>query len=234
MVTLVCAPPAAVLGCGDGEGAAPAEPTLIDGWEVPGRAHLAPERFATLAALFDALIPGDDQSPGATLAHAAWYVDQLLGAFDVDPPRIFAGGPYSGRHGGADGFSEMQPLTRVEEIRWRTYIEGSLGIAEREWNGPVIGLGQRYAQGLDELDRLALERHGDPFRRLALAQRRSLIEEAAPDFVALAYDHAVEGTYGDPVYGGNLDMLGWAAIDYEGDRQPVGYTARQMSHPEEG
>ena len=48
------------------------------------------------------------------------------------------------------------------------------------------------------------------------------------------YEHAVEGTYGDPVYGGNFAELGWAAIDYEGDRQPIGYSARQMAHPEEG
>ncbi|MBI2895336.1 MAG: gluconate 2-dehydrogenase subunit 3 family protein [Deltaproteobacteria bacterium] len=235
MVTLVCAPPIAVLGCGEGDGdPAPTGPTLVDGWEAPAGAHLAPERFATLAALFDALIPGDETSPGATQARAAWYVDQLLGAFDVDPPRIFAGGPYSGRHGGADGFAELQPLTRVEELRWRTFLEGSLGIPGREWNGPVIGLGQRYEEGLDEIDRTAVSRRDAPFRRLPLVQRRALLEDADPELVALAYGHAVEGSYGDPVYGGNRDMLGWSAIDYEGDRQPIGYTARQMSHPEEG
>ena len=29
-------------------------------------------------------------------------------------------------------------------------------------------------------------------------------------------------------------MKGWKAIDFEGDRQPVGFTARQLSNPEEG
>jgi hypothetical protein len=141
-VTLVCAAPLA--GLAGACGTSPrTRPTSIDGWEVPAGTTLTPERFATLVALFDAFIPGDDSSPGATQAHAAWYLDQLLGAFSVDPPRIFAGGPYSGRHGGRDGFAEFQPLTRVERIRWQTYLEGSRGIPEREFNGPVVGMIQR-------------------------------------------------------------------------------------------
>jgi hypothetical protein len=50
----------------------------------------------------------------------------------------------------------------------------------------------------------------------------------------MAYNHAVEGTYGDPIYGGNFEMKGWKVIDFEGDRQPVGFTVRQMLHPEDG
>ena len=55
----------------------------------------------------DLLIPGDEWGPGAGEAGAADYVDRLLGAFAFDPPRIWAGGPYSGRHGGAPGFDAV-------------------------------------------------------------------------------------------------------------------------------
>ena len=247
-VTLVCAAPVFGFGLscdkeeedehgdgGDGDGGdAGRRTTVVDGWEIPVGTKLSPERFATLTAMMDALVPGDETSPGATLARAPWYFDQLLGAFDVDPPRIFAGGPYSGRHGGPDDFSTFQRLTRVEEIRWRTFIEGSQGIPERSFNGPVVGLQERYDSGLDALDRLAQERSGARFATLSLDDRRALLMTADEAFVAEAYAHAVEGTYGDPVYGGNFELRGWAAIGYEGDRQPIGYTARQMSHPEEG
>lgn len=231
---LVAAPPLCALGCG-GKAATPA-PVLVDGWEIPLGTVLPPTRFAQLAALFDALIPADDETgfPGAAGCHAAWYLDQLLGAFRTDPPRIYAGGPYSGRHGGVDGFDDFQPLTRVEELRWRTYLEGSRRLPEREWNGPVQGLVDRYPEGLEAFDRRAREKYGAAFTALDGGQRRGLLFDADPAFLALAYEHAVEGTYGDPVYGGNFEARGWAAIAFEGDRQPLGYTARQMSHPEEG
>ena len=248
-VTLVCSVPVLGLGaaCGEDEGedddhgrdgghtdAGVRETTSVDGWIVPLGTKLSPERFAALCAMMDALIPGDDASPGAVAARAPWYLDQLLGAFDADPPRIFAGGPYSGRHGGQDDFSQFQPLTRVEAIRWRTYLEGSRGIPEREWNGPVTGLLERYETGIDALDAAAQAGHGSRFALLSPDQRRALLLSADGEFVDLAYAHAVEGTYGDPVYGGNFELSGWAAIGYEGDRQPEGYTAREMSHPEEG
>jgi Gluconate 2-dehydrogenase subunit 3 len=231
MVTLL-APAPALGGCGAESDSSAELPSY--GWPVPAHTKLARARYLTLVAAMDALIPGDDASPGATLAHAAYYLDQLLGAFDVDPPRIYAGGPYSGRHGGAADFSHFQALTRVEELRWRTYLEGSKGIPEREWNGPVTGLVERYESWLDALDTAARESEDAAFAALEADTRSKLLQKGDPELLATLYGHAVEGTYGDPVYGGNHDALGWAAIDYEGDRQPVGYSAKEMAHPEEG
>lgn len=243
-MTLACAVPVVGLGCsgeprredrdgGDGADAGPGD-LGPDPFAAPGGTTLSAARFATLAAAMDALVPGSEASPGATIANAAWYLDQLLGAFSIDPPRIFAGGPYSGRHGGVDGFHQLQPLTRVEQLRWRTYLEGSRGIPEREWNGPVEGLLARYERELDVLDATARERTGSGMSRLDLRTRTQILGAYDPAVVQLVYEHAVEGTYGDPVYGGNAAFAGWRAIDFEGDRQPIGYTARQMAHPEEG
>ncbi len=236
-VLLICAPPLlgpAAAGCSSSEPAADTPPSNIGPWPIPQGTVLDAAHYALLCALVDALVPSDDDFAGATGAHAAWYIDQLFGAFRHDPPRIFAGGPYSGRHGGLDGFSHFQALTRVEEIRWRTYLEGSQGIAEREFNGPVVGLVDRYRQGLDALDQAARETYGQGFAMLALDDRRAMLSQADGAFVQMAYEHAVEGTYGDPVYGGNSQMSGWQSVDYEGDRQPVGFTAHQMMYPEEG
>ena len=231
-VTLVCgAPVFGAVACGT---KLSPKPQLIDGWSIPLGTMLPAARYAQVAALLDALVPGDDAGAGATEAHAAWYLDQLLGAFRTDPPRLYAGGPYSGRHGGVDGFSHFQPLTRVETIRWRTHLEGSQGIAEREFNGPVKGLLQLYEENLDLLEQAAQKQNQLAFTALDLEPRRTILATADQTFVQVAYGHAVEGTYGDPVYGGNFELSGWQVISYEGDRQPIGYTARQMSNPEEG
>jgi hypothetical protein len=84
-----------------------------------------PESYATVEAACERLIPAAEGHPGATALGVADYIDGLLGAFAVDPPRIWAGGPFSGRHGGDASFAEFLRLSRLEELAWRTRIEGS-------------------------------------------------------------------------------------------------------------
>lgn len=167
------------------------------------------------------MFPADDEgAPGARAAGVADYVDGLLGAFLEDPPRIWAGGPFSGRHGGEDGFSAFLPLGRVEALAWRTRIEGSQGLPEREWNGPVVGWQERYRSGLADLGDDFVDLHGE-------AQDARL--DADPEFKALLHTHGCEGLYADPVYGGNRDGVGWASIGFAGDSQPRGYTAVEVT-----
>src|SRR4029078_1654463 len=76
---------------------------------------------------------------------------QSLGAFSLAPPLIFAGGPFSGRAGGDASFASFLPLSRHEELAWRTRIEGSRALAEREFIGPVRGWQDIYREGIVEL-----------------------------------------------------------------------------------
>jgi len=181
---------------------------------------LTEREHANVAAASERLIPALDDHPGARALGVADYIDTLLGAFTFDPPRIWAGGPFSGRHGGAASFEEFLPLSRLEEVAWRTRIEGSQGIREREINGPVSGWQERYRDGLRAL--------GDDFCDAASEEQDARLD-AAGEFKALLYTHACEGAYGDPVYGGNRDLAGWRAIQFEGDVQPRGYSDEEVS-----
>lgn len=173
-----------------------------------------------LEALLDLILPGDAESPGAGTAGGADYVDHLLGAFHFDPPRIWAGGPYSGRHGGEAAFEHWIALGRWEQLAWRIRLEGSAGQPEREFNGPATGWQQLYRDGLAGLgdDFLAVD-HDERSRRWAAAQ---------PSWRELLFAHACESLYGDPVYGGNHDGVGWTAIGFGGDTQPVGWTDAEV------
>src|SRR2546421_599553 len=63
---------------------------------------LGDDEYRVVQAACARMIPSDD-GPGATEAGVVDYIDGLLGAFELDPPRIWAGGPFSGRHGGDAG-----------------------------------------------------------------------------------------------------------------------------------
>src|SRR5437588_262477 len=118
-----------------------------------GRFLSGPE-LDTLRALCRRLIPGppDDPDPGAGEAMVAEAIDLLLGAFLVTPPLIHAGGPFSDRAGAReDDFAEFVPLDHHAELGWRIRLEGSLGLPEREFAGPVVGLQQIYREGLAHL-----------------------------------------------------------------------------------
>lgn len=177
--------------------------------------------YAVIRAMCARLIP-TDQDPGATEAGVVDYIDTFLGAFSFDPPRIWAGGPFSGRRGGEASFGRFTPLTPPQELAWRTRIEGSLGIPEREFNGPVVGLQERYREGLQAV--------GEDFAGLPAEEQDERLR-AHPEFTQLVYEHACEGMYGAPEYGGNRDEVGWRYIGFEGDAQPAGYTDAEVSEP---
>jgi hypothetical protein len=178
-----------------------------------------------LAAACERVLPADPAlgAPGARTARIADYIDGLLGAFASDPPRIWAGGPFSGRHGGEPGFDRFLPLSPLEELAWRTRIEGSKGRPEREFNGPIVGWQTQYRAGLDAL--------GSDFATLDADQQDARLDDLA-DFKALLYSHACEGMYGDPIYGGNHHEAGWRFIGFAGDVQPRGWTDVEVTNPE--
>jgi hypothetical protein len=181
---------------------------------------LSPEEHAKVAAAADRLMPPRDAHPGGAALGVADYIDMLLGAFTFEPPRIFAGGPFSGRAGGEASFEQFLPLSRVEELAWRTRIEGSHGIAEREPNGPTKGWQSEYRDGLAAL--------GDDFCT-AEADEQDARLASNREFETLLYRHACEGAYGAPEYGGNPSGRAWEAIEFPGDVQPRGYTDAEVA-----
>lgn len=178
-------------------------------------------QYAVVRAACARLIP-TDQDPGATEAGVVDYIDGLLGAFATDPPLIWAGGPFSGRFGGEARFAAFLRLGARDELAWRTRIEGSLGLPERERLGPVVGLQERYRDGLRAL--------GPDFAEVPAEEQDRRLRDHR-QFTDLLYEHACEGMYGAPEYGGNRGEVGWRYIGFAGDVQPRGYTDEEVSRP---
>src|SRR5262249_6854860 len=184
---------------------------------------LTAAELATLRAITGRLLPGppEDPDPGAIEVGCAEAIDALLAAFSFDPPLIHAGGPFSDRAGGRhDDMARFVPLDALAELGWRIRIEGSQGRPERSFAGEVIGLQQRYREGLASLQGIVGAPPGQ--------QDAMLHAPAAADFVALVLGDTPDVMYGPPEYRGNRGLVGWTTTGWPGDVQPRGYTPRQV------
>lgn len=183
---------------------------------------LTETEFAILTSACDRVVPASEAGPGAVAAGVPVYIDRLLGAFLVDPPRIWARGPTSGRFGGESATTEFHSLSPLEELAWRTRIEGSQGLPEREFNGPVVGLQERYRSALSAL--------GADYPDVGPREQDARLA-SIDGFSELLFQHCCEGLYGAPEYGGNRDGVAWAAIDFAGGVQPRGWTDAEVTEP---
>jgi hypothetical protein len=163
--------------------------------------------------------PADDPDeaghPGAREADVTGYIDSMLaqlGALDEAAPLIFAGGPWSNRHtSGPDLMARFVALDPVARIAWRKRLQG--------WQ-------EQYRTGIAALDKLA----GGDFTKASHArQDKILASESATTFMAVLYEHTIEGLYCAPEYGGNRDLVGWKDIAFPGDIQPRGYTPDEVT-----
>jgi hypothetical protein len=194
---------------------------------------LSSDELRRLRAMVDVFVPGppEDSDGGAVAAGCAEAIDALLGAFSFDPPRIYAGAPFSNRHGSpVDDFSQFLSLDDYEALAWRLWIQGSQGDADLEFNGPVTGWQQVYREGLAAL--------GPAFADLPApardAELRTSTDPAVRALVDIAFPHTYQFIYGAPEYDGNHDLIGWAYTHWDGDMQPQGYTSAQVEEPGDG
>ena len=167
--------------------------------------------YATVAAACERLIPPLDGHPGAPGARRRRLRRQPARRVHVRPAADLGRRPVLGppRRRRVVRRTSCR-CRRLEELAWRTRIEGSQGIPEREFNGP----GRRLAGALPRRHRRARRR----LRRRCPPTSRTPASTPHPTFKALLYTHACEGAYGAPEYGGNRDLAGWRAIEFRGRR----------------
>ena len=184
---------------------------------------LTDAEFAVLSAACDRSVPATEDGPGAVAAGVPDYIDGLLGAFTVDPPRIWAGGPTSGRYGGEAAFARFHPLSPLDELAWRIRIEGSRvgpsGSSTVRWSGCRSGTGPGWPPSAPTSATLDGEEQD---ARLA----------AADGFAELLYRPLLRGACtARPSTGGTADGAAWEAIGFAGDVQPRGWTDAEVSEP---
>jgi len=147
---------------------------------------------ATLEALCDRIVP-PDADPGARALGAAAYIENLLTAFELPVPRLFARGPFSGRNPfpnpqlgtpspvrPPDLFLASIRPSRVQELYWRAEILGSAAAGlpphlDAQRGGPLVGLRDLYRSSLAKVDEVAQATFGLSFVDLTPAQQDQIV-----------------------------------------------------------
>lgn len=95
---------------------------------------------------------------------------------------------------------------------------------------------EAYRAGLAALDRYAKYSRGAPFLELSDLDKDSVLIDvqlggatgagvgfvgSSGSFFNMVKSHTWQGTFGDPMYGGNVDFIGWDILDYPGVRMRV-------------
>lgn len=183
------------------------------GTGVPAAAETPAETAATTPA---APAPGASQAPAPAPPRAAWeqltaeeadlleaIADQLIPSDDLGPGAVAAGAV--------------------------VYIDRALG-------GALSESRDAYRAGLAAFDRYCRASRGAPFRELphvdqvsalidvetgAATGARTGFAGSSAAFFNMVRGHVLQGTFGDPWYGGNRDYVGWDLIDYPGVRTAV-------------
>lgn len=155
-----------------------------------------------------------DHDPGAREAGVVFFIDRYISGLD----HIFAA---------ADGNGFLK-------------IEGKMA---ESWKQRIDNLQDVYRQGIKEVDTLAQEHQGALFKELDDEQQDYVLElishapkpervvlgetdptgsflqawndDGLPFFDALCL-HTRQGMYGDPVYGGNRNRIGWKVVGFPG------------------
>ena len=113
----------------------------------------------------------------------------------------------------------------AREARAAHFIDRALGGALKESR-------EAYRAGFAALDRYSRSSRGAPFIELSLRDQDSVLIDvetgaatgftgSSGAFFAMVRTHTLQGTFGDPYYGGNANFVGWDLIGFPGIRLNV-------------
>lgn len=113
----------------------------------------------------------------------------------------------------------------AREARAAHFIDRALG-------GALAASRPAYTAGFAALDRYARSSRGKPFLELSERDMDSVLidvetgaatgfQGSPAAFFAMVRTHTLQGTFGDPYYGGNANFVGWDLLGYPGVRTNV-------------
>jgi gluconate 2-dehydrogenase gamma chain len=166
----------------------------------------------TVEAIAERIIPGGDGDIGATDAGVVYYIDRAVAGFSVSLQKVYR-----------LGLRELEAFCRKSGKSFIGLSGERQDEVVRRFLGPESRDAAAAHRSAGEDDHDFGSEH-EPGRALD----KTLLER----LFAVVREHAIEGLFCDPVYGGNRNTVGWRLVGFPGVHW--GYTAEQMKEGYDG
>jgi gluconate 2-dehydrogenase gamma chain len=178
---------------------------------------------ATVDALVSRIMPGSADDPGAHEAGVVFYIDRSLGGANLGyTKKTYTQGPFP---------IVTEVPVAVEAASSRDiydYVSVSEDLYPRYGYQSVLSPQEIYRRGLEYVDAYAQSQFEQNFVDLSPEQQDQILTDMDEDtatgfegpsgkaFFTQLRNDTIEGMFGDPMYGGNRDLVGWKLIGYPG------------------
>jgi gluconate 2-dehydrogenase gamma chain len=176
---------------------APAQPITQAGRQPAGYMFLQPQEALFVEAVVDHMVPADELTPRGTDIGLATFIDRALAGSWGKGDRLFMQGPWEK---GTPNQGYQLPLTPAH--LYRASIAGCNAYCRKTF-------GQTF-------DKCTAEQKEAFLKDLADGKVTFEGGLSGRTFFGILYSNVMEGMFGDPIYGGNKDKIGWKMIGFPG------------------
>src|SRR5215217_1029237 len=211
----------------------------------PDTSQSGPERPAaffnlheaeTVDALVSRILPGSADDPGAHEAGVVFYIDRTLGGAGLGYAlKTYTQGPFPVVS------EEPVPVERASTRDIYDYVTVAAEQVTRYGYQSVLAPQEIYRRGLEYVDAYAQSQFQKNFVDLSTDQQDQILTDMDADkatgfegpsgkgFFTQLRNDTIEGTFSDPMYGGNRDLVGWKLVGYPGAQRF--YTPDDIKNP---
>jgi gluconate 2-dehydrogenase gamma chain len=227
----------------DATPAAAASPAATGQVGVPGMGtderpvkFFSPHEAATVDALVSRILPGTADDPGAHEAGAVFYIDESLGGTNFGYTlKTYTQGPFLVVSEQPVPFEAASPRDLYD------YVTAAPEQVARYGYQSVLTPQEIYRRGITFVDAYAQSQFQADFVDLTAEQQDQVLTAmdedtvtgfegpSGPAFFTQLRNDTIAGTFSDPMYGGNRDMVGWKLLGYPGAQRL--YTPEDIKNP---
>lgn len=188
---------------------------------------------ATVDALASRLIPGDANDPGAHEAGVVFFIDRMLAGTNLGYDlKTYTQGPFPITE------EAQTPVESSSAPDLYRAIFVSSGNVSRYGFQSILSPQDMYRRGIEFLDAHTNANYQDDFVDLDTSKQDEVITNlqagkadeftgpSAAAFFSVLRNDVIKGMFSDPMYGGNMGMVGWSLIGYPGAQRV--YTADDL------
>jgi gluconate 2-dehydrogenase gamma chain len=190
---------------------------------------LSPTERPLVESIAETMIPTDSSGPGAKEAGVIYFIDKMLAGSYGKNGNMYMQGPY------------IQPQTGPLTVDGITYPGGT--ITPRLQAGTAYqypySLREYWRRGLQFLQDYSTSAYGGKFETLSIDNRTQILKDlfnnkptnfqgpTPGEFFNELHDMVTAGFWTDPIYGGNIGMVGWKLLGFAGSSSGS-YTFEQL------